>query len=81
MAWYDIVGVIGTATILIAYGLTSTGRLDPQKAPALTANGVGSGLILLSLTQAWNMSAAIVEGAWALISLFGLTRLLWKRRS
>lgn len=80
MAWYDIVGLVGTVTILAAYALTSTGRLDAHKAPALAANFAGSSLILLSLTQAWNVSAAVVEGAWALISLIGLARVALKGR-
>lgn len=80
MAWYDIVGLAGTVIILAAYALTSSGQLDAHKAPALFANFAGSGLILLSLTQAWNVSAAVVEGAWAAISLFGLGRVLLRRR-
>lgn len=80
VAWYDIVGLTGTATILIAYALTSSGRLDAHRAPALFANFAGSGLILLSLTQAFNLSAILVEGAWAAISLIGLARLALKRR-
>jgi hypothetical protein len=80
MAWYDILGLIGTATILIAYALTSSGRLDAHRAPALTANLAGSSLILLSLTQAFNLSAVLVEAAWAGISLIGLARLALRRR-
>ncbi len=79
MAWHDVAGLVGVLTILAAYALTSSGRLDPQKAPALTANFAGSSLILLSLTQAFNLSAVLVEAAWSLISLLGLARLLWKR--
>jgi hypothetical protein len=80
MAWYDILGLVGTITILAAYAATSSGRLDAHKAPALAANFAGSSLILLSLTQAFNLSAAFVEGAWALISLIGLGRVLLRRR-
>lgn len=80
MAWYDLVGLAGTITILAAYALTSSGRLDAHKAPALFANFAGSSLILLSLTQAWNMSAALVEAAWAGISLVGLARAALRRR-
>jgi hypothetical protein len=43
-------------------------------------NLAGSGLILLSLTRAFNPSAAIVEGAWGLIALFGLVRVLLEKR-
>ena len=80
MAWYDIVGLVGTVTILLAYAATSSGRLDAHKAPALAANFAGSSLILISLTQAFNLSAILVEGAWAGISLVGLARVALKRR-
>jgi hypothetical protein len=40
---------------------------------------VGAGLILLSLSRAFNLSAVAMEGAWALVSLAGLLRLAWKR--
>lgn len=79
MAWHDIAGLAGVLTILAAYAATSSGRLDPQKAPALIANFAGSSLILLSLTQEFNLSAVLVEAAWSLISLIGLARLLLRK--
>jgi len=72
---YDIAGLIGVATILAGYALATTGRLDAKGAPSLAINFVGASLILLSLTQRFNLSAAIVEGAWALIALIGLVRI------
>jgi hypothetical protein len=72
---FDIAGLIGVAAILVGYALATTGRLDPKGAPSLAVNFVGAGLILLSLTRAFNLSAAIVEGAWALIALVGLIRI------
>ena len=75
MSLFDIAGLIGVAAILVGYALATTGRLDPKGAPSLAVNFVGAGLILLSLTRAFNLSAAIVEGAWALIALVGLIRI------
>ena len=72
---FDIAGLVGVATILAGYALGVLGRLDPERAPSLTLNFAGASLILLSLTHAFNLSAAIVEGAWALIALAGLCRL------
>ena len=42
-------------------------------------NLVGSGLILLSMTHAFNLSAFFMEAAWAAMALFGLVRLLLRR--
>ena len=75
MSLFDIAGLIGVAVILVGYALATTGRLDPKGAPSLAVNFVGASLILLSLTRAFNLSAAIVEGAWALIALVGLIRI------
>ncbi len=76
MAWTDIVGVIGVAMILVAYAGAALGRLDVKGALSLSANFVGASLILLSLMVDFNLSALLMEGSWALVSLAGLVRLL-----
>ena len=81
MDGYDIAGLIGVATILAGYAAATTGRMDAKGAPSLAVNFVGASLILLSLTQRFNLSAAIVEGAWALIALVGLIRIALRRLS
>ena len=75
MSLYDVAGLIGVATILAAYAATVMGGLDPKGALALALNFAGPCLILVSLSQRFNLSAAIVEAAWALIALIGLVRL------
>jgi hypothetical protein len=79
MSAYDIVGLIGVAVILAAYAATTLGRVDPRGAPALALNALGPGLILVSLSQRFNLSAAIVEAVWGLIALAGLARLALRR--
>ena len=74
MGPYDIAGLLGVALILASYALTTVGRLDPKGAPSLALNLLGASLILLSLTQKFNLSAAVVEAVWALIALAGLIR-------
>jgi hypothetical protein len=76
----DLAGLVGVAMVLGAYSAAQLRWLDPLKAPALLMNFVGASLVLVSLTRAFNLSAAIVEGAWALIALAGLIRLLLRRR-
>jgi hypothetical protein len=80
MSAFDVIGLVGVVIILVAYALATTGRLDPKQAPSLALNFAGSSLILLSLVRAFNLSAAIVEGAWSLIALVGLARVALKRR-
>ena len=79
MTLYDAIGLGGTALILGTYALTVAGRIDAQRAPALAGNFAGATLILISLSHDFNLSAAIVEGAWALIAGVGLLRLTLKR--
>ncbi len=75
MTLFDFAGLVGVAIILAGYAAATTGRLHPKGALSLAVNFVGASLILLSLTAKFNLSAAIVEGAWALIALVGLIRL------
>ena len=79
MNLFDVAGLIGVALILVAYAAAQLHRLEPTHPPALLMNLAGASLILLSLTRAFNLSAAIVEGAWALIAVFGLVRALLRR--
>lgn len=75
MSPYDLLGLVGVVLILAAYAAATTGRLHPKAAPSLAVNFIGASLILLSLSRSFNLSAAIVEGAWAVIALIGLLRL------
>jgi hypothetical protein len=79
MTAFDVLGLVGVALILIGYAAATIGRLHPKGAPSLAINFVGASLILLSLTRSFNLSAAIVEGAWAFIALVGLIRLGLRR--
>jgi hypothetical protein len=76
----DIGGVIGVLMMLFAYAAAQVHRLDPTKVPSLLMNFFGSGLVLASLSQKFNLSAALMEGAWALVALFGLIRAMRARR-
>jgi hypothetical protein len=43
-------------------------------------NLTGSLLVLWSLTFKFNLSAALMEGAWAVVAIYGLVRLALRRR-
>lgn len=80
MSPFDWAGVAGVLLMLGGYAGAQLDRLDPTRAPALLMNLAGASLVLLSLWRDFNLSAALMEGAWALIALFGLARLLFRRR-
>ena len=80
MTLLDIGGVLGVAMMLFAYAAAQLHRLDPTKAPSLILNFAGSSLVLISLCQKFNLAAALMEGAWALVALLSLIRLMLARR-
>ena len=73
-------GVLGVLLILAAYAGAQLGRLEPRRAPALLLNLIGAALILGSLAVRFNLAATLMEGAWALVALYGLVRLALGRR-
>ncbi len=83
MTLTDAAGLVGVGVILIAYAGAALGRLDPQRPLSLACNFLGAAAILWSLlTEDFNLSAAVMEGTWSLVALFGLIRwgwLAWRR--
>jgi len=75
MGFADVLGVVGVLLILAAYAGAQHGRLDPRRAPSLLMNLGGAGLIIVSLLYRFNLSAFLVEAAWASVALYGLVRL------
>ena len=80
MSFPDAAGLFGVLLILSAYAGAQLGRLDPRRAPALVMNLVGAGMIIWSLTFRFNLSAFLMEAAWALVALYGLIRLAVGRK-
>ena len=74
MAWHDAIGLLGVAAILLAYALLQAGRVDAADPAYSAANALGAALVLASLWYDFNLSAAVIEGAWLAISLYGLVR-------
>jgi hypothetical protein len=79
MSAFDVGGLVGVALILVAYAGAAVDRLKATSALACAINLIGALLILVSLSRAFNLSAVIMEGAWALVALFGLTRALVRK--
>ena len=76
----DFAGLAGVVMMLGAYAGAQLRVLDPVSAPALIANLIGAGLVMFSLSHQFNLSAFLMEAAWAVIAAFGLLRLMFKRR-
>jgi len=82
MTLADAAGLLGVLVILLAYAGAALGKLDSERPLPLLCNLVGASLILWSLlTDDFNLSATVMEGAWALVALLGLVRWAWKARA
>ena len=77
MHWlFDLLGIAGSACIVVAYYLTISGRLDIRRPLYSLLNAVGAALLLISLTVDFNLGATVIEGFWLAISCYGLVRSL-----
>jgi paired small multidrug resistance pump len=76
----DAGGVIGVLLVLLAYAGIHFDWFDPKRLAALLMNLSGSVLILVSMIRAFNLSAFLMEAAWAAMALYGLAKLLTHRR-
>jgi len=70
----NILGIIGSAVVIVAYFAVARGSIAADSRPYYLANLLGAALIFVSLCWAWNLPAAIVELFWAAISVYGLFR-------
>lgn len=78
-AWYDIIGSVGVATIILTYVLLQIERIKSDSLLYSILNAVGASLIIFSLFFNFNFSAFIVEFFWVLISVFGIVKYFWKK--
>ncbi|MCX4027368.1 hypothetical protein H0A36_24675 [Endozoicomonas sp. SM1973] len=77
--WYDLVGNIGVFLILLCYLFIQMNKLNNDSLVYSLGNLIGAILILISLYFDFNLSAVIIEGAWALISIYGVIQ--WYKKS
>ncbi len=81
MAPHDILGTIGVGFIIVMYAMLQLGKISAER-PAFSAfNALGAVFILISLTYEFNLSAAMMEGVWLVVSLYGLWKALSGRRA
>ena len=81
MALHDLLGTIGVGFIIVMYAMLQLGKISAER-PAFSAfNALGAVCILVSLTYEFNLSAAIMEGVWLVVSLYGLWKALPGRRA
>ena len=75
----NVLGLIGSAIVIVAYLAVAQGSISADSRPYYLANLFGAALIFASLWWAWNLPAAIVELFWGAISIYGLAKPLWSK--
>ena len=78
-AWYDLIGTIGVALIVLTYVALQTGKIKSETLLYSLLNATGAGLIIISLLYNFNFSAFIVEFFWLLISIFGIGKYFFRK--
>ncbi|MEP6704691.1 MAG: hypothetical protein ABJB34_07790 [Acidobacteriota bacterium] len=81
MNWYDIVGTLGVAIIILTYAFLQIERVRSDQLIYSLLNAVGAALILVSLYFDFNLPSLVVEFFWLLISLFGIGKYLARQRA
>jgi len=81
LSLYDIVGLFGVAAYIGAYALLQVDRLRSDDLRYLALNGVGSGLILVSLLGSFNLPSFVTQTLWLGFTIVGAFRALAKRRA
>jgi paired small multidrug resistance pump len=77
--WHDWAGLAGVVFILFAYLFLQLGRLTALDLRYSGLNLAGALLIILSLLFDFNLSAFLMEAAWAAISIIGIRHALRMR--
>lgn len=76
---YDIVGLMGVSSILVAYLLLQSGKLSSNTYLFQLMNLLGALCIIISLMHFWNFSSFVIEICWLGISLWGIWKVYRKR--
>lgn len=80
MNYNDIIGFIGVLITLLAFVLNVFSVITSKSFIFLLLNFLGAGLTCYASVLINYMPFVILEGVWSLVSLVGLTRLVFKNR-
>jgi hypothetical protein len=70
------VSVVGALLILLAFAASQLGRTDTSSLSYQIANFVGSAILTVVAVIEVQLGFILLEGAWALVSLWGTIRVL-----
>ncbi|MEJ6391787.1 cyclic nucleotide-binding domain-containing protein [Gymnodinialimonas sp. 2305UL16-5] len=80
MTFWSMMGLLGVGLYLIAYAALQFGALRGSSAIYSGLNLAAAVAVLVSLTEAFNLSSALIQISWIALSVIGLIRLAILRR-
>jgi hypothetical protein len=72
----QIISLVGSLMILAAFGATQFNRMTSSSMPYLLLNFVGSLILAVVAVVEQQWGFLLLEGVWALVSLWSIVRLL-----
>ena len=70
------VSILGALLILLAFAANQLGRVDTSSLSYQVANFVGSGILTVVAVIEAQLGCILLEGTWALVSLWGIITVL-----
>jgi hypothetical protein len=76
MILLQAISVVGALLILLAFAANQLGRIDTSNLSYQIANFVGSGILTIIAVIEAQYGFILLEGTWALVSLWGIITVL-----
>ena len=74
--FFQVIALVGAIVILGAYAALQSRKLQSESAAYQALNALGGALLCATAIAEKQYGFILLEGAWAVLSLWGLTRVL-----